>query len=85
MVTRQNAPGDAGWLVCELNSQQVVVQRLSRRLEPGIEPVTLSALWLDQYDPGRLNEQHAEVAISSFRYAAEDGAVAGTSPSQAAK
>jgi hypothetical protein len=32
--------------------------------------------WLDQYDPGRLNEQHAEVAISSFRYAAEDGAVA---------
>jgi hypothetical protein len=35
------------------------------------------ALRLDQYNPGGLNEQNAQVAIAAFRYLGEDGAVAG--------
>src|ERR671935_2982946 len=36
-------------------------------------------LWpdLDQHDPGRLDEQGAQIAIASFRYAAEDCSVSG--------
>jgi len=47
------------------------------RFEPRLEPVTIPALRLDQYDPGGLNEQSAQIAIAAFRYLAEDGAVAG--------
>jgi hypothetical protein len=31
----------------------------------------------DQHDPGRLDEQGAQIAIASFRYAAEDCSVSG--------
>src|SRR5215471_13355147 len=36
-------------------------------------------LWpdLDQHDPGRLNEQAAQIAIAALRYAAKDRAIAG--------
>ena len=47
------------------------------RLEPRLEAVPVPALRLDQYNPGGLNEQNAQVAIAAFRYLAEDGAVAG--------
>ena len=41
------------------------------------EPMTLPALWLDQYSPRGLNEQNTQVAIAAFRYLAKDGAIAG--------
>src|SRR6516225_2192785 len=47
------------------------------RLEPRLEAVPVPALRLDQYNPGGLNEQNAQVAIAAFRNLAEDGAVAG--------
>ena len=53
------------------------MQPLLGRFEPRLEPVTVPALRLDQYDPRGLNKQNAEVAIAAFRYLAEDGAVAG--------
>ena len=37
----------------------------------------LPALRLNQHDPCCLHEQNAQVAITSLRYLAEDGAVAG--------
>src|ERR1019366_2370172 len=43
----QNAPSDAGQLVGERNREHVGVQPLLGRLDPGFEPVTLPALWLD--------------------------------------
>src|SRR5215469_10535693 len=45
--------------------------------DPGLEPVTLPALWLDQHHPCGLHEQRAQVTVTSLRYLAEDGAVAG--------
>src|SRR2546425_2926673 len=84
----KNAPGDARQLVGERDGEHVVVQPLLGRLEPGLEPVALPALWLDQHDPCRLDEQDAQVAIATLRYLAEDRAIPveiclGTSPSQA--
>src|ERR1035441_8551808 len=55
----QNAPSDAGQLVGERNREHVGVQPLLGRLDPGFEPVTLPALWLDQHNPRRLHEQDA--------------------------
>ena len=45
------------------------------RLEPGLEPAALPALWLDQHNPRRLDEQDAQVAIATLRYLAENGAI----------
>src|SRR3974390_2072571 len=75
----ENRPGDAGELVGERNRQDVAVQALLGRLDPRPEPIALPSLWrdLDQYDPGGLNEQPAQIAIAAPRYAAEDGAIAG--------
>ena len=73
----QNAPGDAGQLVGERNCQHVAVQPLLGGFDPGLEPVALPALRLDQHDPCRLHEQDAQVAIAAFGYLAEDGAVTG--------
>ena len=87
---RENAPGDAGQLVGERNREHVVVQPLLGRLDPGLEPIALPALWFDQNDPRRLDEQDTQVAIATFRYLAKDRAVSrrdllGDEPSQAAK
>ncbi len=46
-TTSQNAPGDAGELVGQRNRQHVAVQPLLSRLDPGLEPMALSALRLD--------------------------------------
>src|ERR1700684_1128016 len=73
----QDGPGDAGELVGERDRQNVAVQTLLGCLDPGLEPVALPALRLDQHNPCRLHEQNAQVAIAPFRYLAEDGAVAG--------
>src|ERR1700674_2797562 len=73
----ENGPGDAGELVGERDRQHVAVQPLFGRLDPGLEPVSLPALGLDQHNPGRLYEQNAQVAIATPRYLAEDRAVAG--------
>src|SRR5262245_31421722 len=86
----KDAPSNASELVGERDGEDVVMQPLLGRLEPRLEPVTIPALRLDQYNPCGLNEQNAQVAIAALRYLAEDGAVAGRdllgeSPSQAAK
>src|SRR5262245_26801228 len=73
----KDAPSNASELVGERDGEDVVMQPLLGRLEPRLEPVTIPALRLDQYNPCGLNEQNAQVAIAAFRYLAEDGAVAG--------
>src|SRR6266480_6907235 len=74
-ATGKNAPGDAGQLVGKRDREHVVVQPLLGRLEPGLEPVALPALWLDEHNPCRLDEQDPQVAIATLRYLAEDGAI----------
>src|SRR5262252_4497278 len=73
----ENRPGDTGELVGERDRQHVVVQPRLRGFDPRLEPVALPALWPDQYHPGRLHEQDAQVAIAALGYLAEDGAVCG--------
>jgi hypothetical protein len=73
----EDAPGNAGELVGERDSEDVVMQPLLGRFEPRLEPVTMPTLWLDQHNPRGLNEQNAELTIAALRYLAEDGAVAG--------
>src|SRR6516162_11944713 len=55
------------------------MQSLLRCFDPRLEPIARPMLWpdLDQHDPGRLDEQGAQIAIASFRYAAEDCSVSG--------
>src|SRR6266567_7924163 len=71
----ENAPGDARQLVGEGDGEHVVVQPLLGGLEPGLEPMALPALRLDQHNPCRLDEQDAQVAIATLRYLAENGAI----------
>src|SRR6516162_6604719 len=60
-------------LLASADSEHVVVQSLLRRLDPRLEPIALPLLGeLDQHDPGRLNEQDAQIAIAAPGYAAED-------------
>src|ERR1700730_6529069 len=84
----ENRPGDAGKLVGERDRQHIVVQTFFGSLDPGLEPIAVPMLWPDpdQYDPGCLHEQRAQIAIAAPGYLAEDGTVCfGTSPSQAPK
>jgi hypothetical protein len=62
----QNAPGDTGQLIGERDRKNVAMQPLLGRLDLGLEPVALPALWLDQYDPRCLHEQDAQVAIATL-------------------
>src|SRR6266480_511486 len=71
----KNAPSDAGQLVGKRDREHVVVQPLLGRLEPGLEPVALPALGLDQHNPCRLDEQDPQVAIATLRDLAENGAI----------
>src|SRR5262249_15045035 len=71
----KNTPGDARQLVGERDGEHVVVQPLLGRLEPGLEPMALPALGLDQRNPRRLDEQDPQVAIATLRYLAEDRAI----------
>src|SRR5260370_35786084 len=73
----ENRPGDAGKLVVERYRQHIVVQTFFGRLDPGLEPIAVPMLWPDpdQYDPGCLHEQRAQIAIAAPGYLAEDGTV----------
>src|SRR5262249_27491588 len=51
----KNAPGDAGQLIGKRDGEHVMVQALSGRLEPGLEPVALPAFWFNQHNPRRLD------------------------------
>src|SRR5260370_27094264 len=53
------------------------MQPLLGRIDPGLEPVALPALRLDQHDPCRLHEQNRQIAIATPGYLAEDGTVPG--------
>ena len=74
-IMSKNTPGDARQLVGERDGEHVVVQPLLGRLEPGLEPMALPALGLDQHNPRRLDEQDPQVAIATLRYLAEDRAI----------
>src|SRR5580700_6258147 len=73
----ENRPGDAGKLVGERDRQHIVVQTFFGSLDPGLEPIAVPMLWPDpdQYDPGCLHEQRAQIAIAAPGYLAEDGTV----------
>jgi hypothetical protein len=47
------------------------------RLDPGLEPMALPALGLDQHNPCRLHEQDPQVAIAALGYLAQDRTIAG--------
>jgi hypothetical protein len=87
----QDAPSNASELVGECDSENVVMQPLLGRFEPRLEPVSIPALRLDQYNPCGLNEQNPQVATAALRYLAEEMVRSpveiclGTRPSQAAK
>src|SRR6266478_3730492 len=74
---RNDAPSNASELVGESDGEDIVMQPLLGRLEPRLEPVTIPAPGLDQYNPCCLHEQDTQVAIAALGYLAEDGAVAG--------
>src|SRR6516164_7370526 len=61
----ENRPRDARELVGQRNGEHIVVQSLLRRFNPRFEPVALPLRWPDQHDPGRLNEQGAQIAIAA--------------------
>jgi len=70
-ATSQNAPGDTSQLIGERDRQHVMVQPFLGRLDPGLEPVALPALRLDQYNARRLNKQNpqgsrADTALASL-------------------
>jgi hypothetical protein len=60
---RKNAPGDTGQLIGQRNRQHIAVQPLFGGFNPGLEPVALPALRLDQHHPRRLYEQDPQIAI----------------------
>src|ERR1700739_2787626 len=55
-ATSQNAPSNPGQFVGKRDGKNIAVQALLGGLDPGLEPVTLPALWLDQHDPRCLHE-----------------------------
>ena len=64
----QDSPGNTGELVGQRNGEDIVVQSLLGRLDPRLEPIALPLVGpeLDQHDPGRLNEQNAQIAIAAL-------------------
>ena len=61
----EHAPGDARELVGERDRQDVVVQPLRRRRDPGLEAMALPSSGPEQHDAGSLDEQRAQVTITS--------------------
>src|SRR5712664_940604 len=61
---RKNAPGDPGQFIGQRNCEDVAVQPLFGRFNPGPEPVALPALRLDQHHPRRLHKQYPQVAVA---------------------
>ena len=64
----------------KLSRQHIVMKPLHDRLDPGLEPMALPDLQLDQHNPCRLHEKDAQVAVAAFRYIC-----LGPKPSQAVK
>jgi hypothetical protein len=60
---RKNAPGDPSQFIGQRNCENVAVQPLFGRFNPGPEPVALPALRLDQHHPRRLHKQYPQVAV----------------------
>src|SRR5215470_6389275 len=73
----EDAPGDARELVGERDRQDVVVQALRCRRDPGLEAMALPSSGPEQHDACSLDEERAQVLIRSFGNLAEDGAIAG--------
>src|ERR1700730_5869763 len=73
----KNAPGDPCQLLCQSNCEHGAVQLLCGGVNPGLEPVALPAIRLDQHHPCCLHEKDAQVAIAALRYLAEDRAIPG--------
>src|SRR3954447_5974819 len=73
----QHAPRNAGELVGQCRSDDVVMHALGGSLQPPAEAVLGPIGWPQQHDPSRLHEQHAKIAIPALGDAAEDGAIAG--------
>src|SRR6266516_6898847 len=67
--------GRVGAAETSADSPAYQLQPLLGGLEPGLEPMALPALGLDQHNPRRLDEQDPQVAIATLRYLAEDGAI----------
>jgi|SRR5215467_5468841 len=64
-------------LVGERDRQDVVVQPLGCRRDPGLEAMALPSVRPQQDDAGSLDEQGAQVLVASFGDLAQDGAIAG--------
>ena len=63
----ENRPRDAGKFIGQRNGEHVVVQSLLCCLDPRFEPIAFHCLGpsFDQHDPGRLNEESAQIAIAA--------------------
>ena len=59
----QHTPGNAGELVGECGSDDVVVHSFGSRLQPPAEAVLGPVGWPQQHDSRRLHEQHAKIAV----------------------
>src|SRR6266536_6523968 len=67
--------GRVGAAETSADSPAYQLQPLLGGLEPGLEPMALPALGLDQHNTRCLDEQDPQVAIATLRYLAEDGAI----------
>jgi hypothetical protein len=73
----QHAPRNAGELVGQCRSDDVVMHALGGSLQPPAEAVLGPIGRAQQHDPSRLHEQHAKIAVPTLGDAAGDGAIAG--------
>ena len=73
----QDAPGNAGELVGECRSDDVVMHAFGSRLQPPAEAVLGPVGWPQEDNPRRLHEEHAKIAVPTLGHASEDGAIAG--------
>ena len=71
----KHAPCDTGQLVSQSGSQHIVVQPLSRGGKPRPKAVLHPIPWPKQNDTGRLQEEHAKVAIAAFGDAPENRSI----------
>src|SRR5215475_12067220 len=72
----KHGPCDTGQLVSQSGSQHIVVQPLSRGGKPRPKAVLHPIPWPKQNDTGRLQEEHAKVAIAAFGDAPENRSIA---------
>ncbi len=70
--TGEHAPGDAGQLVGKRHGQDITVQSLGRRMQPGAEAVLGPVLRSEQDHPGAADKQRAEIGVAALGDAPED-------------